>query len=244
VSYNEKHNEANGEDNRDGESHNRSWNCGVEGPTDDPAILELRGKQMRNVLATLMVSQGTPMISHGDEIGRTQRGNNNVYCQDSEIAWMDWSLCETNADLMTFARTVTTLRKNHPVFRRRRFFDGKLIRSGDEEIRDIAWLTSGGVPMTPEDWNSGFQCVAVFLNGEAIPAPNARGERVVDDTFLLCFNAHSDPVEFVAAEGDYAAEWTAEVDSATPTGSSDLVVKAGETFTVASRSIIALRKTA
>ncbi|MDT5311785.1 MAG: isoamylase [Mycobacterium sp.] len=244
VSYNEKHNEANGEDNRDGESHNRSWNCGVEGPTDDPDILELRGRQMRNILATLMVSQGTPMISHGDEIGRTQRGNNNVYCQDSEIAWMDWSLGETNADLMTFARTVTALRKNHPVFRRRRFFDGKLIRNGDEEIRDIAWLTTAGVPMTPEDWNSGFQSVAVFLNGDAIPAPDARGERVVDDTFLLCFNAHSDPVEFAAAEGDYAAEWTAEFDSAVPTGESDLVVKAGDAFTLQGRSIIVLRKTA
>jgi glycogen operon protein len=244
VSYNEKHNQANGEDNRDGESHNRSWNCGVEGPTDDPDILELRGRQMRNILATLMVSQGTPMISHGDEIGRTQRGNNNVYCQDSEIAWMDWSLGETNADLMTFARTVTALRKNHPVFRRRRFFDGKLIRNGDEEIRDIAWLTTAGVPMTPEDWNSGFQSVAVFLNGDAIPAPDARGERVVDDTFLLCFNAHSDPVEFAAAEGDYAAEWTAEFDSAVPTGESDLVVKAGDAFTLQGRSIIVLRKTA
>jgi glycogen operon protein len=244
VSYNEKHNEANGEDNRDGESHNRSWNCGVEGPTGDPDILELRGRQMRNILATLMVSQGTPMISHGDEIGRTQRGNNNVYCQDSEIAWMDWSLGETNADLMTFARTVTALRKNHPVFRRRRFFDGKLIRNGDEEIRDIAWLTTAGVPMTPEDWNSGFQSVAVFLNGDAIPAPDARGERVVDDTFLLCFNAHSDPVEFAAAEGDYAAEWTAEFDSAVPTGESDLVVKAGDAFTLQGRSIIVLRKTA
>jgi isoamylase len=199
---------------------------------------------MRNILATLMVSQGTPMISHGDEIGRTQRGNNNVYCQDSEIAWMDWSLGETNADLMTFARTVTALRKNHPVFRRRRFFDGKLIRNGDEEIRDIAWLTTAGVPMTPEDWNSGFQSVAVFLNGDAIPAPDARGERVVDDTFLLCFNAHSDPVEFAAAEGDYAAEWTAEFDSAVPTGESDLVVKAGDAFTLQGRSIIVLRKTA
>jgi glycogen operon protein len=244
VSYNEKHNMANGEDNRDGESHNRSWNCGVEGPTDDPEILELRARQMRNILATLMVSQGTPMISHGDEIGRTQHGNNNTYCQDSEIAWMDWTLCETNADLMTFARKVTGLRKDHPVFRRRRFFDGKLIRSGDEEVRDIAWLTKGGIPMTPEDWNSGFQCVAVFLNGDAIPAPNARGERVVDDTFLLCFNAQSDPVEFVAAEGDYAAEWTAALDTAVPTGSTDLVVKSGETFSLRGRSVIVLRKTA
>ncbi|TPG32243.1 glycogen debranching protein GlgX [Mycolicibacterium hodleri] len=244
VSYNEKHNQANGEDNRDGESHNRSWNCGVEGPTEDQAILDLRGRQMRNILATMMLSQGTPMISHGDEIGRTQGGNNNVYCQDSEIAWMDWTLCETNADLMTFARTVTTLRKNHPVFRRRRFFDGKLIRSGEEEIRDIAWLTNSGVPMTSQDWNSGFQCVAVFLNGDAIPAPGARGERVVDDTFLLCFNAHSQAVEFIAAEGDYADEWTAELDSAVPTGTSNLTVKAGEKFTVEGRSIIVLRKAA
>jgi isoamylase len=191
-----------------------------------------------------MVSQGTPMISHGDEIGRTQGGNNNVYCQDSEIAWMDWSLCETNADLMAFARTVTSLRRDHPVFRRRRFFDGKLIRSGDEDIRDIAWLTTAGLQMTPQDWNSGFQSVAVFLNGEAIPAPNNRGERVVDDTFLLCFNAHSDPVEFTAAEGDYAAEWTAAFDTAAATGSTDLVVKAGETFELQGRSVLVLRKTA
>ena len=244
VSYNEKHNEANGEDNRDGASHNRSWNCGVEGPTDDPEILDLRGRQMRNILVTLMISQGTPMISHGDEIGRTQGGNNNVYCQDSEIAWMDWSLCETNADLLTFTRKVTGLRKNHPVFRRRRFFDGKLIRSGDEEIRDIAWLTKAGIPMTQEDWNSGFKSLAVFLNGDAIPAPNARGERVIDDTFLLCFNAHADSVEFVAPEGDYADEWTAELDTADSCGASDLIVKAGEKLTLHGRSVVVLRKTA
>ena len=122
--------------------------------------------------------------------------------------------------------------------------DGKLIRSGDEDIRDIAWLTTAGIPMTPDDWNSGFQCVAVFLNGEAIPAPNSRGERVIDDTFLLCFNAHGDPVEFIAAEGDYAAEWTGALDTATSTGSTDLVVKAGEAFTLQGRSVIVLRKTA
>ena len=130
VSYNEKHNEANGEDNRDGESHNRSWNCGVEGPTDDPQILALRSKQMRNILATLFLSQGTPMIAHGDEIGRTQRGNNNVYCQDSELSWMDWSLCQTNGDLLEFTRKVVKFRKSHPVFRRRRFFEGTPIRTG------------------------------------------------------------------------------------------------------------------
>ena len=244
VSYNEKHNEANGEDNRDGESHNRSWNCGAEGPTDDPDILDLRARQMRNVLATLLVSQGTPMISHGDEIGRTQLGNNNVYCQDSPLAWMDWSLCETNADLLEFARRVTALRKDHPVFRRRRFFDGKLIRSGDEEVRDIAWLTTAGIPMTPDDWNSGFKCVGMFLNGDAIPAPNARGERVVDDTFLLCFNAQADPVEFVTPDASYATEWTGTFDTAHPRGDTDVVLKAGEQLSLEGRSVVILRKTA
>ncbi len=242
VSYNEKHNEANGEDNRDGESHNRSWNCGVEGPTDDPDILALRGRQMRNFWATLMVSQGTPMIAHGDEFGRTQHGNNNVYCQDSELSWMDWSLVDKNADLLSFARRATALRKNHPVFRRRRFFDGEPIRTGDE-VRDIAWLTPGGQEMTHEDWGKSFQnCVAVFLNGEAITAPNARGERVVDDSFLLCFNAHDQPVEFVMPDADYAYEWTVELDTAEPVHA-DRVVKTQETVTLPSRSLLVLRKT-
>ena len=244
VSYNEKHNEANGEDNRDGESHNRSWNCGVEGPTDDPEILALRGKQMRNIMGTLMLSQGTPMISHGDEIGRTQRGNNNVYCQDSEISWMDWSLCESNAEQLEFTRKVTKLRKRHPVFRRRRFFDGTPIRTGDQ-VRDIAWLTPAGTEMTPQDWGSGLdKCVAVFLNGEAIAAPNERGERVVDDSFLLCFNAHSKAVDFVAPDLGYGAQWTAAIDTADPAGDTELVVAAGEKLTVAARSLLLLRKTA
>jgi glycogen operon protein len=244
VSYNEKHNVANGEDNRDGESHNRSWNCGVEGPTDDPEILELRRRQMRNFWATLMFSQGTPMIAHGDEIGRTQNGNNNVYCQDSELAWMDWSLVDKNADLLTFARKVSTLRKKHPVFRRRRFFEGEPIRSGDE-VHDIAWLTPGGVEMTHDDWDKSFyhRCVAVFLNGEAISAPDARGERVVDDSFLLCFNAHDECVEFVTPHDDYAQEWTAELDTNDPVGTADLVVPAGATVDVPARSLLILRKT-
>ncbi|MDT5117037.1 MAG: isoamylase [Mycobacterium sp.] len=244
VSYNEKHNEANGEDNRDGESHNRSWNCGVEGPTDDPEIAELRCRQIRNFWATLMVSQGTPMIAHGDELGRTQRGNNNAYCQDSELSWIDWSLVEKNADLLAFARKATKLRKKHPVFRRRRFFDGEPIRSGDE-VRDIAWLTATGQEMTHDDWNMGFdKCVAVFLNGEAITAPDARGERVVDDSFLLCFNAHSRNVEFVTPHDDYAQEWTVELDTNHPTGNAELVVVAEEKITVPGRSVLILRKTA
>ena len=243
VSYNDKHNEANGEDNRDGESHNRSWNCGVEGPTDDPDILALRSRQMRNFWATLMISQGTPMIAHGDEIGRTQNGNNNVYCQDSELSWMDWSLVDTNSDLLKFARKMTALRKNHPVFRRRRFFEGEPIRTGDE-VRDIAWLNPSSREMTHEDWDESIhKCVAVFLNGDAITAPNARGERVVDDSFLLCFNAGDKPVEFVMPPGDYAEEWTVELDTNHPTGDADQVVNAGEKVSLSSRSLLVLRKT-
>jgi isoamylase len=243
VSYNEKHNEANGENNQDGESHNRSWNCGVEGPTDDPDVLALRARQMRNILATLMVSQGTPMIAHGDEFGRTQQGNNNVYCQDSELSWMDWSLAEKNADLLTFARKATQLRTNHPVFRRRRFFEGRPMRRGDE-IGDIAWLTPTGREMTQEDWDSGFgKCVAVFLNGNAIREPNARGERVVDDSFLLCFNAHQDAVDFVIPDGDYGQEWTAELDTTESTGTTERVMKAGEKISVPGRSLLIFRKT-
>ncbi|WP_406815897.1 glycogen debranching protein GlgX [Mycobacterium sp. M23085] len=246
VSYNEKHNMANGEDNRDGESHNRSWNCGVEGPTDDPDITELRYRQMRNFWATLMLSQGTPMIAHGDEFGRTQNGNNNVYCQDSELSWMDWSLVDKNADLLAFARKVSELRKRHPVFRRSRFFEGEPIRTGDE-VRDIAWLNPSSREMTHEDWGESIhKCVAVFLNGEAISAPNARGERVVDDSFLLCFNAGEDPVDFVTPNSDYAKEWTVELDTNEPTGrkeGADQVVTAEEKVSLPSRSLLVLRKT-
>ncbi|KKC02909.1 glycogen debranching protein GlgX [Mycobacterium nebraskense] len=243
VSYNEKHNLANGEDNRDGESHNRSWNCGVEGPTDDPEIMTLRGRQMRNFWATLMLSQGTPMIAHGDELGRTQHGNNNVYCQDSELSWMDWSLVDKNSDLLTFVRKVTSLRKNHSVFRRRRFFEGEPIRSGDE-VRDIAWLNPSSREMTHEDWGESIhKCVAVFLNGDAITAPNGRGERVVDDSFLLCFNAGEDPVEFVMPNNDYAQEWIVELDTNHPAGDADQLVNAKEKVSLPGRSLLVLRKT-
>ena len=243
VSYNEKHNEANGEHNRDGESHNRSWNCGVEGPTDDPEILDLRRRQMRNIMATLMLSQGTPMIAHGDEIGRTQHGNNNVYCQDSELSWMEWSLVDKNSDLLSFTRKAAALRKNHPVFRRRRFFDGRPIRSADQ-VRDIAWLTPAGEVMTSEDWDSQFgKSITVFLNGEALPEPNARGERVVDDSFLLCFNAHDHEVDFVIPHDDYAKEWTAELDTTDPTGEVKLVVHDGDEVSLPGRALLVFRKT-
>ena len=242
VSYNEKHNEANGEGNRDGESHNRSWNCGVEGPTDDPEIIKLRCRQMRNFLVTLMVSQGTPMVAHGDEMGRTQRGNNNVYCQDSELSWMDWSLTGRNASLLEFTKKVTTLRKDHPVFRRRRFFDGTPIRTG-AQVRDIAWLTPAGEEMTLEDWDSGFgKSITVFLNGDAIPEPDARGFRVVDDSFLLFFNAHDADLDFVVPQGPYGTQWQACIDTADPEGNTDLVVRAGDKVTLEARSVIVLRR--
>ena len=243
VSYNHKHNDANGERNRDGENHNRSWNCGVEGLTDEPEVRALRHRQMRNIITTLLLSQGTPMLSHGDEIGRTQHGNNNAYCQDSPLAWIDWSLLEENADILEFARAVTTLRKIHPVFRRRRFFDGKPIRSGDQN-RDIAWLNSTGVEMTSEDWNSGIKSVAVFLNGDAIAEPDPRGERVVDDSFLLCFNAHARPVDFLTPDGQYAKQWAVVIDTFDPAQAGQRVVTAGTTVTVPGRTVLVLQKTA
>ncbi|HEU0192104.1 MAG TPA: glycogen debranching protein GlgX [Mycobacterium sp.] len=244
VSYNDKHNQANGEDNRDGESHNRSWNCGVEGQTDDPGILALRGRQMRNIMATLMLSQGTPMIAHGDEMGRTQHGNNNVYCQDSELSWMDWSLAESAADQVAFTRLVTRLRADHPVLRRRRFFEGRPIRGGDE-TRDIAWLTPAGHEMTQQDWDSQLgRCVMVFLNGEALPEPDARGQRIVDDSFLLCFNSADHPVDFCTPNGDYAQQWTGVLDTNDPTGATEMVVIAGQTIALVNRSLIVFRKTA
>jgi glycogen operon protein len=243
VSYNDKHNDANGEHNRDGENHNRSWNCGAEGPTEDPEIIALRHRQMRNIMATLMVSQGTPMISHGDEVGRTQTGNNNGYCQDNEITWINWSDAGEYADMLEFTRRVTALRMAHPVFRRRRFFDGRPSHHGDH-MRDIYWLTRDGVEMTSDDWHSGIKSVAVGLNGEALPEPDARGERIVDDSFLLCFNAHAYPVDFVIPETPYATGWRAVIDTSDPRGASDLHAAAGTTITVGGRSVLVLQRNA
>ncbi|MCW2567534.1 MAG: glycogen debranching enzyme [Mycobacterium sp.] len=247
VSYNEKHNDANGEGGMDGESHNRSWNCGVEGGTDDPEVLGLRARQRRNFLATLLLSQGVPMLAHGDELGRTQGGNNNVYCQDNEIAWMDWSLAEENADLVDFTSRVIRLRREHPVFRRRRFFEGQPIREG-EELRDIAWFTPGGTEMTRGDWDAGFgKSLAVFLNGEQIAERGLRGEQVTDDSFLVCFNAHDGALDFVTPDGEYAKSWLIELDTETPTGASqyeDGEVAGGASVTVAPRSVVVLRRQA
>ena len=241
VSYNEKHNEDNLDDNTDGESHNRSWNCGVEGPTDDPGIVALRAQQRRNVLATLFVSQGVPMIAHGDEIGRTQHGNNNGYCQDNESTWMDWE--HIDVDMLAFARRVAELRRSHPVFRRRRFFDGRPVRrKGHDTLPDIEWFTPDGTEMTEEDWESGFgRSIAVYLNGQGIPSTDGRGQRVVDDSFLLCFSAHDEAIEFRLPGPEYAPAWQIELDTADLDNREGMTVEAGEAVPVASRALVVLR---
>jgi glycogen operon protein len=243
VTYNEKHNEANGEDNQDGESHNRSWNCGVEGPTDDPEVLELRARQRRNLMATMLLSQGVPMILHGDEFGRTQHGNNNAYCQDNEVSWVDWSLLESNAELVEFTAALTKFRKAHPVFRRRRFFAGRPIRKG-EELRDIAWFTPSGEEMTEQNWEDDFgKCIVIFLNGEGIPDLDSRGMRVVDDSFLMAFNAHFEDIEVTLPEAEYGPEWTVVVDTATGrVGDGEKPVVAGGQLTLTARSLVVLRR--
>ena len=208
VSYNEKHNDANGEANKDGENHNRSWNSGAEGDTDDEAVLAIRARQQRNFLATVLLSQGIPMILHGDEIGRSQRGNNNVYAQDNELAWMSWE--SADPDLLAFTSTLTEFRANHPVFRRRRFFDG--LGSG-EEISDIAWFSPAGEHMGHDDWSGHARSITVFVNGEAIPEPDMRGEPVLDDSFLLLFNADHDEVKFRLPPAAYGETWTYEIDT-------------------------------
>ena len=213
VAYNEKHNDANGEDNNDGDSHNRSYNCGAEGETDDEAILALRARQQRNFLTTLLLSQGVPMIVHGDELGRTQRGNNNTYAQDNELSWVDWEGADRT--LIEFVAAVIRLRREHPTFRRARFFDGRPVRrSAGEPVPDIVWLSPSGDAMEPEDWDSGFgKAIGMFLNGEGIHGRDARGQRIVDDNFLVCFNAHDDVVDFHLPGGDYARSWDALVDT-------------------------------
>ena len=208
VSYNDKHNEANGEDNRDGESHNRSWNCGVEGPTDDPDVLALRARQRRNLLTTLLLSQGVPMLLGGDELGRTQGGNNNAYCQDNEISWFDWD--DVDKDFLEWCQTVATLRRHHPVFRRRRWFQGRRIR----DIEDLAWFRPDGETMTDDDWENGYaRAVGVFLNGDAIPTTDAYGGRIVDDSFFVMFNASETGLPWTVPGGKWARDWEVELDT-------------------------------
>ncbi|MBL8950651.1 MAG: glycogen debranching protein GlgX [Myxococcaceae bacterium] len=234
VSYNDKHNEANGEENRDGESHNRSWNCGAEGPTDDAKVNELRARQQRNLLATLMLSQGVPMLVAGDELGRTQQGNNNAYCQDNELSWLDWA--KADQGLLVFTQHVIHLRRNHPTFRRRRFLEGKPIWGAES---DIKWLNPAGAEMSERDWHSGFaKSFQVFLNGKAIKSTGGHGERIFDDDFTLMFNAHHEPLEFVVSH-DKAGH--VELDTAFPKGVQRSEVAPRSRIKLEARSMVVLR---
>ncbi|MGH3366148.1 MAG: glycogen debranching protein GlgX [Nocardioidaceae bacterium] len=237
VSYNEKHNQANGEANKDGESDNRSWNCGVEGPTDDTAVNDLRARQQRNLLTTLLLSQGVPMLLHGDELGRTQHGNNNAYCQDSALSWVDWEHADTG--LVEFVRRLTHLRAEHPVFRRRRFFTGE--REG-EALPDIVWLRTDGTEMAADDWQTGTLAFAVFLNGDGIREPGPRGEVVTDDSFLMLFNGGAEDVKFTVPGGPYADGWQLVLNTARTDVDEAESTPAQSQLTVTSRSVVLLRR--
>ncbi len=244
VSYDHKHNEANGEGNRDGESHNRSWNHGVEGPTDDLEIVELRARQRRNMMATLLLSQGVPMLLHGDELGRTQHGNNNAYCQDNELSWIDWA--SADADLEAFVAAASRLRRKHPTFRRRRFFRGSPVRDVGDPIPDISWLTSAGIEMAHGDWDSSYhRAFAVFFNGEGINERDDRGESITDVSFLLCFNAHDSPLAFRTPPVEYAPAWEVVLDTglARQPASPQVRVDAGGSVPALDRSLVVLRAT-
>jgi glycogen operon protein len=244
VSYNDKHNDANGEENRDGESHNRSWNCGAEGPTDNADVQRLRQRQVRNFLTTLFTSQGVPMLCGGDEIGRTQRGNNNGYCQDNELSWYDWA--QADQKLLAFTRDLIRLRSEHPVFCRRRWFQGRPIHGNT--VSDIGWFTPAGTEMSEQDWQAGFaKSLGVFLNGESIPTPDEDGRRIVDDSFYAMFNAHSEPLEFVLPESKWGEQWSVGIDTSEIPDGMDIEHKgrqiaAGERVHVQAWSVVLLRR--
>jgi glycogen operon protein len=215
VSYSDKHNEANGEHNQDGSDDNQSWNHGAEGETDDPAIIALRDRQMRNLLSTLFLSQGVPMLLGGDEIGRTQRGNNNAYCQDNEISWYDWNLDDRRRGLLEFTRRLIGLRRAHSILQQRRFFVGDFI--WESQSKDLAWLRPDGAEMTPQDWQkSWISALAMVLGGDAIPMTDERGERLLDDGLLILMNAHHEPISFKLPAEAEGGPWLLELDSGDP----------------------------
>jgi glycogen operon protein len=239
VSYNEKHNDANGENNQDGESHNRSWNCGAEGPSTDRDVKALRARQQRNFIATLMLSQGIPMLLAGDEIGRTQQGNNNAYCQDNDISWFDWESADHG--LFEFTRRVIRLRTQHPTFHRRGWFKGRPLHG--KGISDIAWLRVDGEPMSEEDWQQGFvKSLMVFVNGDGLQELDEDGKRLRDASFLLLFNAHYEALDFVLPPASFGASWTIVVDTTTEVGERNATFTAGSTARVDARSVIVLTR--
>ena len=235
VSYNEKHNEANGEDGADGEPYNRSWNCGVEGDTSDEAVLALRRRQQRNFLTTLLLSQGVIMLLGGDESGRTQRGNNNAYCQDNEISWYDWD--HPDEDLLDFTRRLITLRREHPVLRRRRWFQGRSIRGSV----DLGWFRPDGAEMGDDDWDAGSpRAVGIFLNGEAITDRDRRGQRVTDDSFLVLFNANGDPIDWTLPK-QWGQWWEVVTETADPSRDGE-TLESTATIPVTGRSVVVLQR--
>ncbi len=238
VSYNEKHNQANMEENKDGHDNEGSWNCGAEGPTEDPDIQDLRRRQQRNFLTTLFISQGVPMLLGGDEISRTQQGNNNAYCQDNEISWYDWE--NADEELFEFVRGLIAYYHNHPVFRRRRWFQGREIHGQD--ISDIAWFTHAGEQMSEEHWGEDYaKSMGVYLNGGAIPNPNPKGEPVTDNSFYLIFNAHHEDLEFILPPETWGTTWKKELDTSTGWVDNEEILKPGQMLTVIARSIVVLR---
>lgn len=242
VSYNEKHNEANGEENHDGTDDNLSWNCGVEGPTTKPSIVALRERQQRNMLATLLLSQGVPMLCGGDEMERTQRGNNNAYCQDNEVSWVDWKLNKHQQALLAFTKSLIQLRQHHPVFRRRRFFQGRRIRGA--EVKDISWLRPDGKEMTDEDWAKGYvRCLGVRLAGHAIEEKDSKGRAVLDETFLMLLNAHHEPRPFTLPAHKPGVRWQPVLDTAVSQGHEKTVtlLKGGLQYDLDARSLALLR---
>ena len=241
VSYNEKHNEANGENNNDGDNSNHSWNCGAEGPTDDPKINALRARQKRNFLATLLLSQGVPMLLGGDEYGRTQYGNNNAYCQDDEISWLGWNRDEAAQSLLAYTQKLIALRRDHPVFRRPKFFQGRKIRGSD--VKDIMWFNPGGSEIHDDEWNAGFvKCIGMLLSGKTMDVRDEQGEPIVDDTFLLLFNANHEPQRFTLP-GRVDVHWDLIVDTVEEAGfvEPSRQYQAGQSIKLAERSLCVLR---
>ena len=240
VSYNTKHNEANLEGGADGANDNRSWNCGAEGPTDDEEILSLRRRQQRNFLTTLIFSQGVPMIAHGDELGRTQQGNNNTYCQDNELSWIDWDLDDEQQALLEFTSKLIHLRRDHPVMRRRRFLNGPAVRGGESDLGEIEWFTPSGTHMKEEEWSQPWaRATMVFYNGDAIGEPDANGRRIKDDDFLLLLNAAPESIDFTLPDTKYGQLWHTAIDTGGDDDSSEF--HSGDTVTVGPRTAFILR---
>jgi isoamylase len=240
VSYNERHNEKNGEENRDGEANNRSWNCGFEGPTEDPKVNVLRARQKRNFIATLFLSLGVPMLLGGDEFGRSQQGNNNAYCQDNELSWLEWE--NIDEAQLEFTRKIIEFHKQHPVFRRRKWFQGRSIRGND--VSDLAWFRPDGEEMSDEDWGVGFaKSLGVFVSGDEIPSLDEAGRRIVDDSFYMIFNAHWEPVEFTLPPERWGQGWSRVLDTSNGTPTEDEWQRAaGTRINIDSRSLVVMRR--